>query len=213
MSQDLSELTDHDLLAAVLERRTGAWEAFYRRFHRLMVSCVRKVYTRYNVAHTPEDLEDLLGNVCYNLVKSDYRKLRLYDLEKGYKLSSWVGLISTNTAHDQLRKREPEHLSIHESNDYGVVQIPAQSKDPLKMIEREEQQRLVESAIHHLSYGDRHFVNLYYKLRLEPDEIAQKLNISVNTVYSRKNKIRNKLIKLVRKILRRNELKQGMNKS
>ncbi len=211
MSQDLTGLSDQELLAAVLQRRIGAWDAFYRRFHRLMASCVRKVYARYGVQYSPEDMEDLLGNVCFNLVKNDYRKLRLYDLDKGYKLSSWVGLISTNTAHDELRRREPEHLSIDGDAEY--VQIPARSIDPLASIEKEEQKRFLQTAMWGLSETDRHFVDLYYNLRLDPDEIAARLSINVNTVYSRKNKIRNKLIQLVRKILRRNEIKKGMNKS
>lgn len=211
MSQDLSGLSDHELLAAVLERRAGAWETFYRRFHRLMASCIRKVYARYGVVHAPEDMEDLLGNVCFNLVKNDYRKLRLYDPEKGYKLSSWVGLISANTAHDELRRREPEHLSIDGDAEY--VQIPAPPTDPLAGIEREEQRMILERAMWGLSHADRNFFHLYYNLRLEPDEIAARLCINVNTVYSRKNKIRDKLIQLVRKIMRRNEIKRGMKKS
>lgn len=211
MSTELAKLSDQELLAAVLERRLGAWEEFYERFHRLMASCVRKVYARYSVAHTQEDMEDLLGNVCFNLVKRDYRKLRLYDPNKGYRLSSWVGLISTNTAHDALRRKEPDHYSLDADNDRGgVMQIPAPPEDPVRKIEKQEQKRLLEQAVLYLSDVDRCFVNLYYNLKLEPDEIAKRLGISVNTVYSRKNKIRNKLIKLVRKILRRKELNKGI---
>jgi len=43
---------------------------------------------------------------------------------------------------------------------------------------------------------DRQFVELYYGDGMEPEEVAVTMGISVKTVYSKKNKLRNKLISL-----------------
>ena len=202
MPKKPSDLPDVELLQAVFERLPGSWAGFFERFHRLMVSCAKKVFIRYGVPFTPEDLEDLVGNVCFNLVKDDFRKLRLFDPNKGYKLSSWVGLIATNTAHDVLRRRAPEHLSL-DDEDWGLQQLPGPLPDPLETLEKRERMAILHQAIQQLSEADRRFVHYYYGLSLGPEAVAERMGISVNTVYSRKNKVRTKLMKLVKRHLSR----------
>ncbi|HEX4459473.1 MAG TPA: ECF-type sigma factor, partial [Polyangia bacterium] len=46
------------------------------------------------------------------------------------------------------------------------------------------------------SERDRRFVELYYGAGLLPEEVATAMNISVKTVYSKKNKLRSKLLAL-----------------
>ena len=46
------------------------------------------------------------------------------------------------------------------------------------------------------SERDRRFVELYYGAGLLPEEVAAAMNISVKTVYSKKNKLRTKLLAL-----------------
>src|SRR5437879_1813441 len=92
-------MPEEELLGAVLAREAGAWGGFYTRYERLIISCLRKVLHRYTAWSTEEDIEDMVNTVCLNLVKDDYHKLKSFDVTRGYKLSSWVGLIATNTAH------------------------------------------------------------------------------------------------------------------
>jgi RNA polymerase sigma-70 factor (ECF subfamily) len=209
MSKSGAEPSDQDLLRMVIQRLPGAWELFYERFHRLMVACARRVYAKYGVSYTPEDMEDLVATVCYNLVKGDFHKLRLYDPEKGYRLSSWVGLISSNTAHDTLRRRSPSHVRLDSEEGLNVEQLVGPAPDPLAGLARQEQMALLRKAVFELSDVDREFVRYYYGLKLDPESVAKRLGITVNTVYSRKNKIRNKLIKLVRRDLKRKELSKA----
>src|SRR3979490_793126 len=65
---------------------------------------------RYGAAFNDEDVEDLVSATALNVVKDDYKKLRSFDPPRGYKLSSWIGLIATNTAHDALRRRAPTEV-------------------------------------------------------------------------------------------------------
>ena len=57
----------------------------------------------------------------------------------------------------------------------------------------EDEARELRAAIAQLSPSDRLFMDYYYIQELDPEVIARLMSISVNTVYSRKNKIREKL--------------------
>ena len=191
-------MPEDELLKAVLARDTGAWSGFFYRYERLIISCIKKVLHRYTAVYGDEDIEDMVSTVCLNLVKDDYRKLRTYDASRGYKLSSWVGLIATNTAHDALRRREPIHQRIDDHNqDEAKVEIVDTQPNPGERMERTEEWTALLKAIQDLPDSDRQFLELYYDHEYEPEEIARRLGISVNTVYSRKNKVREKLRRLI----------------
>ena len=53
-------------------------------------------------------------------------------------------------------------------------------------------EEIKEKIIKELSAQDQLFLKLYYEKDLSPEEIAKNMNISVNTVYSKKARIREK---------------------
>jgi len=191
-------LSDEELVQAVLAREPAAWPTFFAKYERLVLSCIRKVMRRYGAAFNDEDIEDLVSATAVNIVKDDYKKLRAFDPSRGYKLSSWVGLIATNTAHDALRRRAPTELWAAAALD-DTAPVPLQSDEALASdtLETQDEARILRSAVAQLSPSDRLFVDYYYVQELEPEVIARLMSISVNTVYSRKNKIREKLRILV----------------
>ena len=187
-------LSDDELLQAVLAREPAAWPTFFAKYERLVISCIRKVMRRYGAGFNDEDVEDLVSATALNIVKDDYKKLRTFDPTRGYKLSSWIGLIATNTAHDALRRRAPTEVWAAVALD-DTAPVPLASEEQLasETLEAEDQARELRSAIAQLSAADRLFMDYYYVQELEPEVIARLMSISVNTVYSRKNKIREKL--------------------
>ena len=194
-------MAEDALIAAVVSRQPGAWDGFYRRYERLVVSCIKKTMYRYTALVTEDDIEDTVSTVCLLLVKDEYKKLRSFDITRGYKLSSWIGLIATNAAHDALRRRAPGHDSLDDVDfDESPTQVPDCAPSPAERLERRSEWQALLGAIQELSEPDRLFIELYYDQELEPEQIAEKLQISVNTVYSRKNKIREKLRKSVEKL-------------
>jgi len=194
-------MPEDELLAAVLAQKPGAWAGFYKRYDRLIITCIKKVLHRYTALYGEEDIEDMVNTVCLNLVKDDFHKLRAFDPTRGYKLSSWVGLIATNTAHDALRRREPIHARLDAGHDRDDDAPPVQHADegplPGDSLETREQWDTLCAAMRELSASDQEFLTLYYAEELEPEEIARRLGISINTVYSRKNKVREKLRRIV----------------
>lgn len=191
-------LSDEELLQAVLAREPAAWPTFFAKYERLIMSCVRKVLYRYGAPFNEEDLEDLASGTAYNIVKDDYKKLRSFDATRGYKLSSWVGLIATNTAHDFLRRRAPtESWTAVALDDTAPVKLESPDALASETMETNDDLRELHDAIAALSPTERLFVDYYFRQELEPEVIARLMAISVNTVYSRKNKIREKLRSIV----------------
>jgi len=191
-----STASDEELLAAVTERRPGAWLELHRRFERVIVGCVRNALRRYRAFATDEDIEDIVAMVLLQLVKDDYRKLRTYDAGRGYRLSSWLGLIATNTALDALRRRPPPSSSLDDESG-GPSHVPDRGPSPVEVLERRRQWEALAAAVEALAPADRKFLALYYDEELEPEEIAARLGIAVATVYSRKNKLREKLRRII----------------
>src|SRR6202011_804164 len=100
------------------------------------------------------------------------RKLRAFDPSRGYRLSSWVGLLATNTAHDALRQRPPTAISI-DVDDGPVRDIAAAEVDPGDRIEHDERAQRLEQAVAQLSPTEQLFVRYYFEEELEPEQIAQ----------------------------------------
>ena len=186
---------DLELLKAVIEGERGAWPRFHERYERLIVACIRKVLARYGVAFQPSDLEDLLNTVCVHLVRDDFEKLRRYDPTRGYQVSSWVGLIATNATHDALRRRGPAHYSLDDDDEWA--EQPDEQLSPAEIAVWRERESWLNRAVRRLSPGEQQFLRYYYQENREPEEIATLMGISVNTVYSRKNKVRAALKRII----------------
>jgi RNA polymerase sigma-70 factor (ECF subfamily) len=187
-------LSDEELVHAVLAREPAAWPTFFAKYERLVISCIRKVLRRYQAPFNEEDLEDLVSATALNIVKDDYKKLRSFDASRGYKLSSWIGLIASNTAHDSLRRRAPTEVwSAVALDDTAPVKLEDEEVLASEALEADDELRELRAAIAKLTPSDQLFVDYYYVQELEPEVIARLMSISINTVYSRKNKIREKL--------------------
>ncbi len=192
-------LGDGELVQAVLAGEPAAWPSFFARYERLIISCIRKVLMRYHAHFNEEDLEDLVSGTALNLVKDDYKKLRTFDPSRGYKLSSWVGLIATNTAHDALRRRTPieSPLTASLEDPESGVDPAADGETAEEKLAREDRAKVLKQAMAQLGPSDRLFVQYYFEHEMEPEDIARLMGISINTVYSRKNKVREKLKRIL----------------
>jgi RNA polymerase sigma-70 factor (ECF subfamily) len=66
--------------------------------------------------------------------------------------------------------------------------------DPLDLVLDQERHELLADLVTRLSTRDRNFVHLYYQSGMEPEDIARTMDISVKTVYTKKHKIRARLV-------------------
>ena len=182
--------TDELLLERMLDRNGAAWREFHRRFDRLIYRCIHKVTGRFTSVLSSEDVREIYAMLLMNLTARDMHKLRSFEPERGNKLSSWIGLLATNTAWDYLRSvaRQPQCTQLTDAEEMRTTR-----PDPYQQVVDKERWGLVNETLLGFSKKDRRFVHLYYVDGLSPEEIAQEMRISVKTVYSKKHKIRCRL--------------------
>jgi RNA polymerase sigma-70 factor (ECF subfamily) len=187
---DYLSLTDAALLEAVIGHDEAAWRELLRRFRPLVFRCINKVACKYDALLSSEDANEIFGEVCFNLLRDDMRKLRAYDPARGSKLGSWLGLIAMNTAYDFLRatRRRPKLDKLDPGHDRAAPEPSA-----LDSLLDKERWHYVAHLLSDFSAKDRRFVELYYGQGLLPEEVAAAMRISVKTVYSKKNKLRTRL--------------------
>lgn len=186
--------TDAELLELMLARRGKAWREFHRRYDRLIYRCIHKVTGRFTSVVGSEDVREIYAQFLMNLTARDMHKLRSFQPERGNKLSSWIGLLATNTAWDYLRSvaRQPQTTQLADAAEVRTTQATA-----IDQLIEQERWRLLNEAILTFSRKDRDFLKLYYVDGLTPEEIAEHMGISVKTVYSKKHKIRCRLERVV----------------
>ncbi len=185
-----SDWTDRELLSRMLLRDGLAWREFHRRYDRLVYRCIHKVTSRFTAVLGSEDVREIYAQLLMNLTAHDMRKLRAFSFDRGNKLSSWIGMLTTNTAWDYLRRvaRQPPASEMQEAEDIGSTTC-----SPYDQMVAHERMNLVNEALAAFSSKDRHFVHLYYVDGLSAEEVAERMQISVKTVYSKKHKIRCRL--------------------
>lgn len=180
--------SDGELLAAVLDSNDQGWSELIRRYRALIYRCITKVTCRHAPRMGSVDLDEIFAEVLLNLLRDDMRKLRMYDPARGTKLSSWIGMISINSAYDHLRSvgRRPLLDRVD-----GVVDPGDEvERSPLETLIEKERWESLNDLLTGFSERDRTFLRLYYSEGLDPASVAEAMSISLKTVYSKKHKIR-----------------------
>jgi RNA polymerase sigma-70 factor (ECF subfamily) len=192
---DYRNLADGPLLEMVLSRDQIAWRELMRRYRNLIFRCITRVAAKYDAVLSNEDANEIFGDMCFNLLRDDMRKLRAYDPARGAKLGSWLGLLAINTAYDYLRAtaRRPMLDKMDKA-----IERAGDGPSALETLLEKEQWHYVNYLMADFSEKDRRFVELYYGHGLLPEEVAAAMGISVKTVYSKKNKLRTKLVALAK---------------
>jgi RNA polymerase sigma-70 factor, ECF subfamily len=185
-----SEWSDAELLRKVLRHDERSWREFLRRFRPLIYRCISKVTGRYDSVLSSADVDEVYAEVLLSLLRDDMRKLRLYDARRGSKLSSWLGLLATNMAYDFLRgtARRPILDRID-----GAPDIDSPDASPLDNLLEAEQRQVLNGLLADYSDKDRTFVSLFYAQGMPAEDVADEMNISIKTVYSKKHKLLTRL--------------------
>ncbi len=181
---------DAVLVSALIADDPYAWREFNTRFSRLVLSTISRVTARFSGVISHEDLREIYATFCVQLLANDKLKLRSFDPARGNKLSTWLGLLASHTAYDFLRsaRREPRRAALSEAEDLSST-LP----DPCESALMRERAALVGQLLSNFTDKDRAFIQLYFGEGLAPECVAERLNISVKTVYSKKHKIQARL--------------------
>jgi RNA polymerase sigma-70 factor (ECF subfamily) len=187
------QMDDRALLDAVLEREELAWHELVRRFRGLIYHCIGVAVKRGEGTLPVEEYDEIFCEVCVNLLRNEMNKLRRYDPERGTKLGTWIGLIAIRTCYDHLRAaaRRPSL----EGSDPPVDQEDERPSPLDELLDKERHEQLA-TLVTDLTPRERFFFDLYYRRGMEPSDVAREMNVSIGTVYAKKNKLRSRLLAL-----------------
>ena len=144
----------------------------------------------YNVAfRVVNNREDAL-EVAQDVFMIIYHKLKTFRFESSFK--TWVYRITANCAINFAKKSSrAKTVPFQETFSEGAVFNEARAH-----IDQEHQNQLVENLLAELNCDQRACVVLRDIQGLSYEEIAQALNININTVRSRLKRAREKLLSL-----------------
>ncbi|MGH7054285.1 MAG: RNA polymerase sigma factor [Stellaceae bacterium] len=157
------------VIDALLRGEGAAWEAFVRRYARLIVAAVR------GFVQGAGEVEDLTQEVFLRLCRDDFRLLRSYDPARA-SLSTWLTIVSRSTVRDALRRRRAEMVPIEAVPEGRLAVDPVEPVQKLKLPE----------AL--LSPRQREILAMLYDREMDVAEIAAALGINPQTVRSAHHK-------------------------
>lgn len=186
--------SETELLERLLSSDPNAWRELNQRYARLITSCIQRVVGRFAKRVSVDAVEEIYATFSLKLLANDKLKLRSFEPSRGNKLGTWLGMLATHCAYDYLRsvRREPSAVCLTEAET-----LSCDEQDPCESAMLNERAQLVRELLADFSDKDRKFVALYYQDGLSPEHVAERLGISVKTVYSKKHKIQRKLSEIV----------------
>ena len=167
-----------------------AWRRFSARYDRLIDRCISRVMSGSSGSVSGDDIAEIRAILHVQLCANGMAKLRDFDADRGRRLSSWIGLLAVNCACDHLRalRREPGRASLDECEDMGT-----EAPQPDEVLDLKERAHLASEILRDFSEKDREFVALYFGEGLDVQQIAERMRISVKTVYTKKHKIQSRI--------------------
>ena len=189
-----SAWSETELLEHLLASEPSAWRELNQRYARLVTSCIQRVVARFSRRISADAVEEIYATFSLKLLANDKHKLRSFEPSRGNKLGTWLGMLATHCAYDYLRgvRREPSAVCLTEAES-----LTSEHQDPCESAMQSERAKMVQALLADFSDKDRQFVALYYGDGLTPEHVAERLAISVKTVYSKKHKIQRKLCEIV----------------
>ena len=174
------------LVQGMIAGSAHSWREFHSRYDRLIYRCITRVTARFAMLMSQDDIREIYATLILQLLANDMNKLRSFNSARGNRLGSWIGLLAINCAYDYLRslRKEANRTSIDD-----LDEVWADAPSPYELLELKRRLELVADILRDLSEKDREFVSLYFDEGLDAEQVADRMQISVKTVYSKKHKI------------------------
>jgi RNA polymerase sigma-70 factor (ECF subfamily) len=170
-----------------------AWLTFERSYTHVVHQAIARVTRRFSTVLDADDASEIYSIFLLQLLQNDKHKLRTFDPTRGSRLSSWLRLLATHAAYDFLRRRRRDA----NGDDAITESIASGDPDPFTCCLVREQAQRMSDLMAGLSERDQQFVQLYFGEGLEAEEVAERMGISIKTVYTKKHKISARLDGLV----------------
>ena len=195
-------MNDFELIQGCISGDKDSWDQFAERFSRLIYDSILRTFRKYGKDIDNDTVDDLHNDVFVSLLDNQYKALKIFEGRNGCQLASYIRTISVRKTIDFLRKLRPT-TSIEadgEREDGGDPRLReklsvSEADESVKQYEMTE---ISEILLNELKEEERRFCQMMFTEKQSPEDIADKLNISVDNVYVRKQRILNKLKEIAR---------------
>ena len=185
----LTDLTDSDLVRLALDQNQAAFIVLYTRYH----IGVKSHISRY--VSQKEDVED----IALESFQKAFSQIESYNPE--YKFSTWLYRIARNTAFDHLSKHDREKSNLPTtsiSEDLTELkELPATMHNPEEDIINQQEYDKWLTNIEKLKDDYRIVARLNLIDNLGYKEVAEALDIPINTVKTRIRRAKAMLLKMM----------------
>jgi RNA polymerase sigma-70 factor (ECF subfamily) len=186
----MDNLSEHTIIEAS-EGNVASFEEIYRAYSDFV----------YNVAFRVINNMDEAQEVTQEVFIAVFRNLKGFKFKSSFK--TWVYRITINSAINFAKKRSKERSRIVEFNDKSEFNTTVDTVS--EKIEEEQHEKVISTLLEALNPDQRACIVLRNIEGLSYQEIAESLNININTVRTRLKRAREKLIAL-RKEMVENEM-------
>ncbi len=174
--QNISE----DVLIKASRGDTDAFEKIYRATSGFVYNVA------FRIANDREDAEEVTQEVFLTI----YRKLKNFRFQSSFR--TWVYKITTNSAINYCKKRSKEkNRTVAYNDDLKLASFHSEIE---KQIDKEHQEETITSMLETLKPDQRACIVLRNIEGLSYKEIAESLEININTVRSRLKRAREILL-------------------
>ena len=185
----LTNLTDTELVRLALEQNQAAYIVLYTRYNIGVKSHISRYVTQ------KEDIED----ICLESFQKAFSQIGSYNPE--YKFSTWLYRIARNTAFDHLSKHDREKSNMPTtsiSEDLTELkELPATMHNPEEDIINQQEYDKWLTNIEKLKDDYRIVARLNLIDNLGYKEVAEALDIPINTVKTRIRRAKAMLLKMM----------------
>lgn len=178
MTRDVEQLSDEDLVSAVLDGDIDRFGDLVQRYQGRLVNYLYRLLRNLDEAH------ELAQEVFLKV----YQALDRFDPK--YRFSTWIFRVAQNSAIDQIRKRRLKLVSLHRQDDGDDDgrdwDLPAPDRGPYGDLRNVERGEAIRNAVDSLPREYRELIVLRHFGELSYDEIATLKEMPLGTV---KNKL------------------------
>ncbi len=189
--EELSELTDEELVIRHLEGHPRAFQLIMDRYRERLIRFINRTVGDRDRA------EDLVQETFLRV----HRHLHRFDTSR--KFSTWIYTIAGNLAKNELRNRSRNPLILFQTitknreEDDRPLQWEDTSYSPDDMAHKRNLQETVEEAVKELPEHHREVFELREMQGKSYEEISEITGVKLGTVKSRLNRARNKFAEII----------------
>ena len=183
----LTDLSDLELIDKARKQDQMAFVILYQRYYGALCAHVSKFISNR------EELED----VCIESFQKAFSRIDTY--KEDYMFSTWLFRIAQNTAFDHLSssQRKDENMPLQTINQDAPLEIPSGATSPEDSVIHQEEYDKWLTVIDLLEGDYKKVAKMFLIDNYGYNEIAEALNMPLNTVKTKIRRARAQLMKMM----------------